>query len=157
MQSTSGFIATAGQGIALALAGLLAGSLFGIRFGYDVTAYSPATFVEVQQHAIAGLNDLLPLMGLAEIVLLAVLAWSARRRPEFWLYLVAVVGMIVAGLVTRFGNQPINAMMVDWTASALPANWDSLRHDWWNWHAVRLVATAVAFATLVAATLRRRS
>jgi len=155
MQSTRGFVATAGQGLALALAGLLAGSLFGIRFGYDVTAYTPATFVEVQQHAIAGLNDLLPLMGLAEILLLGVLAWSARRRPEFWLYLASVGGVIVAGLITRFGNQPINAMVMGWTAAALPADWDNLRHDWWTLHALRLGATALAFATLVIATLRR--
>ena len=69
-----GYLSTIGQALSLLLVGLLAGSMYGIWFGYDITRYSPAGFVEVHQGAVRGLNTLLPLMGLAAIVVVAVLA-----------------------------------------------------------------------------------
>ena len=72
------YLSTIGQALSLLLVGLLAGSMYGIWFGYDVTRYSPATFVEVHQGAVRGLNTLLPLMGLAAIVLLV----QAVRQPS---------------------------------------------------------------------------
>src|SRR5690606_22075800 len=48
----------------LVVVSLLVGAMFGVWRGYDPAMFSPATFVEVQQGAIRGLNDLLPFIGL---------------------------------------------------------------------------------------------
>lgn len=145
-------LATIGQGLCLLLLGLLAGSMFGIRFGYDITQYSPGTFVEVHQGAVRGLNDLLPLLGLVCLVLIIGLGVLARQQPgALWLYIAAAIGIAIAGLVTRLLNQPINAEVMSWSADALPANWQALRADWWTWHAIRLVSTLGAFLLLIAA------
>lgn len=97
----------------LVIASLLVGAMFGIWRGFDPAMFSPATFVEVQQGAIRGLNDLLPLMGLASIVLTVVLAFLARKRPRvMWLYVAAAIALAVAGIVTRFGNQPLNDVVM---------------------------------------------
>ena len=153
-----GYLSTIGQGLSLLLVGLLAGSMYGIWFGYDITRYSPATFVEVHQGAVRGLNTLLPLMGLVAIVLLVVLAVLARQRPTVLaLYAAAAVGLIAAGLITRFLNQPINDTVMTWSATSLPADWEQLRNSWWSWHAARLGATLLALLLLIAAVFADRS
>lgn len=158
MQSTAHVLTSVAQAAGLALVGLLAGSLFGIWFGYDFTRYSPAAYLEVHQHAVGGLNDLLPFMGLAAIAVTATLAWRSRRRPSvMWSYVAAAICIAVGGIVTRFGNQPINAEVMGWTADALPSGWDGLRHTWWFWHGVRLAATALAFAALISAVFTDRA
>jgi uncharacterized membrane protein len=48
--------------------------------------------------------------------------------------------LVVAAVVTRFGNQPINTVVMTWTAQAPAVNWTELRDAWWQWHIVRSVA-----------------
>lgn len=141
----------------LVIASLLVGAMFGVWRGFDPAAFSPATFVEVQQGAIRGLNDLLPLMGLASIVLIVVLAFFARRRPQvMWLYAAAAAGLAIAGIVTRFGNQPINDIVMTWSTTP-PDGWQTLRDTWWNWHLVRLAAAFVGEVLLIDAIFADRS
>lgn len=133
---------------------LLAGTVFGVWRGYDPAGYSPAAFLEIHQGAVRGLNTLLPAMGAAALLLTGLLAWSAKGTPlPFRLYLVAMAAMVTAGLVTRFGNQPINATVMTWTAGDMPSGWETLRDTWWRWHMIRVGATIAALAVLVAAVL----
>src|SRR5690242_1859835 len=111
------------QGLALVLISLVLGTVFGIWRGYDPSAYSPATFIEVHQGAVRGLNTLIPVLGVATLVATVVLAIVARDRPAvLGFYIAAIVAIAVAGLVTRFGNQPINEQVMGWTASNLPVD-----------------------------------
>src|SRR5690606_41416760 len=114
---------TAAQILALLLLGLVAGSMFGIWRGFDFTTYTPATYVEVHQGSVRGLNVLLPAMAMASIVLVLLLAVLARQRPAVWgLYLAAALAMVAAGLVTRFLNQPLNSRIMACTPQAPPAS-----------------------------------
>lgn len=54
---------------------LVAGSVFGIWRGYDPSLFAPATFVEMHQGAVRGLNVLLPALGFASIGLTLLLVW----------------------------------------------------------------------------------
>lgn len=133
---------------------LLAGSVFGIWRGYNPTGYSAVSFLEVHQGAVGGLNTLLPAMGAAAILITTMLAWTARGRPVVLsLYLLALALMVTAALVTRFGNQPINVTVTNWTAGAMPPGWEDIRDAWWRWHLVRVGATIAALALLVAAVM----
>lgn len=71
------------------------------------------------------------------------------------LLLSAAAFLTTAGLVTRFLNQPINAVVMTWSTDSLPANWAQLRDDWWRWHFLRAVAGLVGLCLLLAAMLRR--
>ncbi len=147
-------VRSAMQLLDIMIVALLAGTVFGVWRGYDPAGYSPAAFLEIHQGAVRGLNTLLPAMGAAAILLTGVLAWSARGTPlPFRFYLVAMVAMIAAGLVTRFGNQPINATVMTWTAGAMPSGWEELRDTWWRWHMIRVGVTTAALAVLVAAVM----
>lgn len=142
---------TALQVLSLLLISLVVGSMFGVWRGYNPATFSPATFVEVHQGAVRGLNVLLPAMALVCILTVVALAWLGRGTPQsLWLYIAAAVSMVAAGLITRFGNQPINAVIMAWD-SAPPDGWQMIRDTWWNWHLARLVAGITAELLLVAA------
>jgi len=151
-------LATTAQIASLLLISLVAGSMFGIWRGYDITGYSPAAFVEVHQGTVRGLNTLLPAMAIASLVLVVILAVLARSRPvALGLYIVAALCIVIGGAITRFANQPINDQVMGWTATALPADWTALRDNWWSWHLGRLGATLLAELALIAAIFVDRS
>lgn len=136
---------------------MVAGSVFGIWRGYDPTAYSALTFVEMHQGAVRGLNVLLPGLAFVSIALTLALAWLARGKgPAFWCYAGALALMVGAGIVTRLFNQPINAQVMGWTADALPSNWTELRDAWWHWHLLRTGSSILAMALLLAAIILDR-
>jgi hypothetical protein len=142
---------------ALLLVSLVAGSMFGIWRGYDPALYAPATFVEVHQGAVRGLNTLLPAMAIAALVLTVVLAVLGRGKPTApWLYIAAAIAIAIGGAITRLANQPINDLVMTWTPTGLPDNWTALRDGWWGWHLARLAATVGAELLLIAAVFADR-
>jgi len=148
---------TALQISSLLLISLIVGSMFGIWRGYNPANFSPTTFVEVHQGAVRGLNILLPAMALASILIVVALAWLGRGMPlPLWLYIAAAVAMVAGGLITRFGNQPLNAIIMAWGAVP-PDGWQIIRDIWWNWHLARLAAGIAAELLLIAAIFTDRS
>ena len=135
--------------VALCAAAIVAGGTFTIWRGYPPQGLSPAAFVEVQQGVIRGLNVLLPAVGLTAIAATLALVWLSRGPARRWL-LLAVLLLVAAGLVTRFGNQPINAIVIGWSLDALPEGWEAVRDRWWRLHLVR---TALAGAGYIALAL----
>lgn len=143
--------------VLLMLLALLVGAMFGIWVGYDPAGLSASAYVEQQQAAIRSLNVLLPALGAVCIFLTIALAFAARGDARARALLAAAAAlMIVAGLVTRFANQRINAIVMTWSAQAPAANWAPLRDTWWHWHIVRTVAGIAALALVLLATLRAR-
>jgi uncharacterized membrane protein len=140
---------------ALLLTGLLAGAMFGIWLGFDPAPLPAAAHVEMQQLAIRSLNTPMPLLGGACIGLTGLLAVLERHdRRRLALLAAAALLLAAAGLVTRFGNQPINAVVMGWASASPPPEWSALRDAWRHWHALRTAAGVAAFALLIAAVLR---
>lgn len=140
----------------LVLLALLAGTMFGIWVGFNPASLSAAAYVEQQQNAIRSLNTLLPVMGAVCIVLTAALALLTKGNPRVrYLLVAAVVLLLVAGVVTRFGNQPINAVVMQWSPQSPAADWAALRDQWWQWHIVRSLAAIGALVIVVLATLSK--
>jgi hypothetical protein len=130
--------------------GLIAGIIFGIWVGYNPIGLSAEAYVAQQQNAIRSLNVLMPILGLVAIVL--TLASALLRRQDKLVFFILLLGaflMVLSGLVTRFGNQPINAIVITWSLSSIPQEWEQLRDQWWQYHVIRTVSTNLAF-TLIA-------
>ena len=107
--------------------------MFGIWIGFNPSCLSSSAYVEQQQNAIRALNTLLPVMGATCILLSVALALMSKGDPRArYLLFAAAFLMVVSGLVTRFGNQPINAMVITWNAQVPAANWAQLRDEWWQ-------------------------
>ncbi len=148
----SSILPTLAQVGALLLLALVVGTMFSIWRGYDITTYSPATFVEVHQGAVRGLNTLLPALAAASLVLVLILGVMTRNRPAvLGLYVATAVAIIAGGVITRLLNQPINDQVMAWTATSIPADWTALRDSWWTWHQARLAVTLGAQLLLIAA------
>ena len=138
---------------AVLLAALVAGTTFGILFGYNPAGISGPAYVEVQQGAIRGLNVLIPALAAPCILLVLLDAWLSRAaRGRMVLLLLAACALIAAGLITRLGNQPINAIVASWNAHSPPPEWEALRDQWWHWHAIRTWIALLGLALLVIAT-----
>lgn len=136
---------TAIRFVSLLLTSLLVGTMFGVWLGFDPAALSATTYVEMQQNAIRALNVSLPVLGLACILLTATLAVLTKNdKRGRYLLVAAVICLAIAGLITRFGNQPINAVVMTWSPQAPAGNWMALRDMWWHWHVLRTLAGVVA-------------
>jgi uncharacterized membrane protein len=135
----------------IVLVALIVGTMFGIWLGYNPAGLTASAYVEQQQNAISALNVTMPALGALCIALTIAQAFMVRVwRSSFVLLLVGAVFLVVAGLVTRFGNQPINAQVIAWHASAPPLTWAVARDQWWHWHLLRTVAGLAALACIVA-------
>lgn len=115
---------------ALFFVALASGGAFVVYLAYNPAGMSAAFYVETMQHAI---RVLLPLamvlnMGLLFVIVSAVLA--RRDRLSFYLLIAASVGIILAVLVTVFGNWPINNQIITWNLNSPPSNWTELRDEW---------------------------
>jgi uncharacterized membrane protein len=95
--------------------------------------------------------------GAATILVTIVAAVIGRDdRTRLGLLIAAVACFVVAGLTTRFLNQPINRIVMTWSVDAPPPmSWAGLRDEWWRWHMVRLFAGLGGLSLLIAATLKR--
>lgn len=145
------------QFAAILVLGTVAGTTFGIWRGYNPSNWDAATFMEVHKGAVRGLNLLIPVMGAAALALVVVLAVLARQRSTaFWLYVATVALIVIAAAVTRFLNQPINAQVMQWTATGMPGDWTEIRGRWWQWHELRTVISMAAITLLTAGVLADR-
>jgi hypothetical protein len=140
----------------LLLAALLAGAMFGVWLMLQPAGLDGMTYVIQQQNGIRALNSVLPALGGLTILMTLAAAFAARdNRPRLILLIAAAACLSAAGLITRFQNQPINAVVMTWAANSPPAAWTQLRDEWWRWHLCRLVFALIALSLTIAATLRR--
>jgi uncharacterized membrane protein len=138
----------------LLLMSLLVGTMFGVWLGFNPSGLSASTYVEQQQNTIRALNTILPALGAVCIVLTAALAVLSKHDTRARILLAAaVICLVAAGLITRFGNQPINSQVITWSAQAPAANWMELRDIWWQWHILRTVSGIGALALALLAAL----
>lgn len=143
------------QFISLLLTALIAGTVFGIWQGYNPASFSEVAFVEQHQNAVRGLNVLIPVLGAVAILSTITWAYLQRSQKEILLLLsVAILLLVTSAVVTRFGNQPINAVIMQWSPQSPPANWQELRDNWWTFHLARTGTTIIALALLLFTTLR---
>ena len=109
----------------LLLGAFVVGTMFAVWVGYDPRGFSYATYVEQHQNAVRGLNVLIPALALITILLTLYTAYLQRAwRGQMLLLLLATVFLVVAGLATRLGCQPINAIVDTWSPNAIQSDWE---------------------------------
>jgi len=140
----------------LLVAALLVGAMFGLWLSLNPSGLDAATYIGQQQLSIRALNVPMPLLGGLTLLLTIIAAVFARSdRPRFAILVVAAICLLAAGLITRFLNQPINAIVINWSVNAPPPEWMQLRDSWWQWHIARLGFGICALSLLIAATMKR--
>ena len=132
--------------------------MFAIWYGLNPNRLSYPDYLIHQQQLIKQLNVKLPLLAAVAILLTIISAILSRGdKTTLMLLIFAAVFLIIAGIVTRFLNQPINAQVMTWIADNPPSDWIKLRDDWWKWHIVRLISGIIGFGFLIFGFLNRSS
>lgn len=136
------------------LASLLVGAIFGVWLILNPKGLDANSYVVVQQQAIRAVNNIIPPLGAATILLtLAAAIFGRDNSPRFALLIAAAVLFVTAGLITRFRNQPINAIVMTWKRESPPNDWTVLRDEWWRWHLARLGTGITGLCLVIAAML----
>ena len=140
----------------IVMTALVAGTIFGIWIGYNPKDLSAPTFIEQQQNVIMALNTLMPILGLIAILLTLTSAFAQRKNKKtFSILLVASLFLILSGLTTRFGNQPINSIVMTWDMNTPPNNWMELRDRWWIFHELRTLSAFIGLCLVVWTSIKK--
>ncbi|MEJ7644932.1 MAG: DUF1772 domain-containing protein [Chryseolinea sp.] len=140
----------------LILSGILAGALFAIMMAFNSKSISFPSYLVQQQNVIKAFNELMPLIGFAAIILTLVTAFKERGNKTIVVSLIAAaVLLILSGLITKFGNQPINTIVMTWNDSVVPKDWTALRDKWLTLHTVRTILSFLAFCIIGWSNIRR--
>lgn len=140
----------------IVMVALVAGTIFGIWLGYNPKDLSAPTYIEQQQGAINALNTLMPILGLIAILLTLASAFLQRKdKLVFRILLIAILLFIISGITTKFGNQPINSIVMTWDMNSPPSNWMELRDKWWTYHIIRTLTTLGGLCLVVWVSIRK--
>ena len=131
------------------VAALLAGTSFGIWIGFNPLNLSPSTYIEQQQNTIRALKALMITLVFSTTVITIISAFlQISNKPGFFTLLIAAVFFIACIVISRFGNQPINKIIMTWTPDSLPTNLSELRDKWWSFHVMRTIAELIALCLI---------
>ena len=140
----------------LLMVGLVAGTLFGIWIGYNPKNLSVNTYVECQQGVIKALNTLMPILGLISVILTVIVAILQKQNQFVFVILMIAFGfLIISGLITKFGNQPINSIVMTWSKASIPSDWSELRDKWWLLHKLRTLTAFISFCLIIWSNIRK--
>ena len=138
------------------LAGLLAGVSFGIWIGFNPSGLSTSTFIEQQQNMLQSIRTLMVFLVVFATIITILSAYLQRHDKSTFIFLIlAAVLFIACILITRFGNKPIDEMVITWTKDAIPDNWTELRDNWWSFHILRTVAEIIALLLVAWASINK--
>ena len=136
--------------LALVCTGLLAGIFLGHRAGVSQAGprLAPATFIQLQQliHGVyARMMPPLVLVAVISSIVWAILLRSEARFSALWLVSLASVALVLAAVLTRAVNIPINAQLMTWRIDSPPANFRELWKPWERVHSIRTGLAIIAF------------
>ena len=124
-----------------------------VALGPAAGALSASAYVELRQRINAIMNvRLVPLYG-ATLASTLLLVWLALARGERLLgaaALIALAGLVVDAVLAVRKNVPINTQMDGWSATNVPADWETHRARWTAAFATRQVVLTIAYGTLLA-------
>jgi uncharacterized membrane protein len=141
--------------LALAGNGMAAGGLVIAVRGAPLLLKLPTEqYVPIHQFLVTRFDPFMPICVVTALLTdLALIFASAHNRPAQALYLLAVLLLVGAMVVSLTKNVPINRWVATLDPDALPDNFDQLdeRVRWVNWNAVRMVFAVAALAVNAAA------
>src|SRR5665647_2560193 len=95
------------------LASLLAGTSFGIWIGFNPMNLSPSAYIEQQQNMLQSLRTLMVSLIVFTTIITILSAYLQKHDKSTFIFLIlAAVFFIACILITRFGNKPIDDIVI---------------------------------------------
>ncbi len=141
---------------AVVCTGLYAGIILGDRMGASFArpALSAGDFVVFQQIQHIHFKPLLLPVIFAAVLGGLLWVWTMRTNPrgaQFWLATAGTAAMLLAAVLTRVVNFPINDALMTWNAASPPNNIRELWAPWEQVHTMRAALSVCAFVLQVLA------
>ena len=142
--------------INIILTALLAGTSFGIWIGLNPMDLTASVYIEQQQNMVLSLRALMVvLVFLATIVTVISAILQKPNKSVFISLIVAALFLIACILITRFGNKPIDDIVLTWSPNNFPGNWVEFRNNWWSFHISRTIAEIAALLIITWTQIKR--
>ena len=125
----------------LMLIALVMGVFWGTWFTLTRSIYdfSAAEFIHIGKTIIANVGMPMRIIMPATLLMMIITILLSRRvnRESFYLYILSFLLMVATLIITVAVEVPIDNKINTWTEATVPANWQSLRHTWDQFHTAR--------------------
>lgn len=140
---------------ALALLGLIAGIyVSALIHDWRIGDLSPAQYTAMHQMRDKTFRRVMPVIGLATVVLVAASAAFAVDPGLPRLLAWIATGLLIAiAALTAMRRVPLNERVQSWTEATMPDDWAQVRDQWASGHQVRMALCLLAYACLLGAVL----
>jgi uncharacterized membrane protein len=136
--------------ISLLLSSLVMGVFWGTWFTLTRTIhdFSAAEFIHIGKTIISNVAVPMSIIMPATLLfmLIAVLLSWRGNRNTFYLYILSFALMVFTLIITVGVEVPIDNQIKTWTATTLPADWESLRRKWDLFHTIRTFTSIASVA-----------
>ncbi|MES2134229.1 MAG: DUF1772 domain-containing protein [Bacteroidota bacterium] len=145
------------QFLALFLLMLVTGIFWGPWFSLhrSIKVFNIHEFIHIVNTMAANLavpmRILMP--GCILLMLLSVWTYPQGNSLGFYVSLLAFVLTVVSLLVTLIVEVPIINQITQWTGSAYPSDWETIRNRWVKFHVVRTFSSILSFGCFAASIL----
>ncbi|HNP96258.1 MAG TPA: DUF1772 domain-containing protein [Cyclobacteriaceae bacterium] len=137
---------------------VLAGVSLGIWIGFNPMHLTVQTYIEQQQNMLRSLRVLMVTLVFLATILTLISAFMQRKNKSTFASLLVASGFLVACiLITRFGNKPIDDVVLTWASTSVPDNWTELRDSWWSLHITRTLTEIIALCLITWTAIKKTS
>jgi hypothetical protein len=134
----------------LLVAGLMAGMMVSVWLGPNTRSLSEGSYIENTKVFIAAFNKKMPVLFLLSLLLTLTLAiLQLAVFPVFSLLITAVIFLIFSGMITRFGNRPIDKQILRWSVAYIPDKWEYFIGRWRYFNNFRTLFVLLAFVFII--------
>ncbi|MFC0773479.1 DUF1772 domain-containing protein [Terrimonas alba] len=118
--------------------------------------FSAAEFIHIGKTIIANVAVPMRIIMPAALLFLLLSMWRSYKtnRTVFWLFTISFVLMVASLIITVVVEVPIDNQINTWTVETIPANWQSLRQTWDEFHTIRTFTSIGSFGFYVGGMLK---
>ncbi|WP_276503636.1 DUF1772 domain-containing protein [Terrimonas pollutisoli] len=118
--------------------------------------FSAGEFIHIGKTIIANVAVPMRIIMPAALAFLLLSMWSSYKtnKAVFWLFTISFVLMVVTLIITVAVEVPIDNQIKNWTAETVPANWQSLRQTWDEFHTIRTFTSIASFGFYMSGMLK---
>ena len=93
----------------------------------------------------------------ATLLMMIITILLSRRvnKPSFYLYILSFLLMVITLIITVAVEVPIDNKINTWTEATVPANWETLRATWDQFHTARTFTSIASLGFFIAGLIKR--
>jgi uncharacterized membrane protein len=138
----------------LLVTGIFWGNYFSLSRSFEV--FSAIELIHLAKTLVQNLAMPMRIISPACILFMILSAWfyPQKTSKEFYFNIAAILLIVAALVITVVIEVPINNQIIAWTATTIPADWETIRNDWQFFNIIRTFASLLGFAFFAAAILK---